>query len=98
MLDNEEKKIINIEGEMYQNDQKGIEQLDGFEHFEKSYILKYYPKYNIIRTIILYGGEENRLPIGKISFILNIKGEILLNIEAPKLFIEAFKNIFDYWS
>ncbi len=98
LLDDIEKEIINIEGEMYKNAKKGIEQLNGFEYFEKSYILKYYPAYEIIRTVILYGGENNTLPIGKISFILNRQGEILLNIKAPKLFIESFKNIFDYWS
>jgi len=98
LLDNREKEIINIEGEMYKNAKQGIEQLNGFEYFEKSYILKYYPKYEIVRTVILYGGDDNRLPIGKISFVLNTKGEILLNIKAPKLFIESFKNIFDYWS
>jgi hypothetical protein len=54
--------------------------------------------YNIKRTVILYGGNKDKKPIGKISFILNTQGEILLNIKAPKLFIEAFKNIFDYWS
>jgi len=98
LLDEVEKEIINIEGEMYQNAKNGLEQLDGFDSFEKYYISKYYPKYNITRTVILYGGEKSKKPIGKISFILNTKGEILLNIKAPKLFIEAFKNIFDYWS
>ncbi len=98
LLDNIQKKIINIEGEMYQNAENGIKQLDGFDTFEKHYILKYYPKYSIARTVILYGGDDNRLPIGKISFVLNTQGKILLNIKAPKLFIEAFKNIFDYWS
>jgi hypothetical protein len=98
LLDDIEKEIINIEGEMYQNAQNGIKQLDGFDSFEKYYILKYYPKYNITRTVILYGGDKNKEPIGKISFILNTRGEILLNVEAPKLFIEAFKNICHYWS
>jgi len=98
LLDEKEKEIINIEGEMYQNAQNGIKQLEGFDTFEKYYISKFYPKYDIKRTVILYGGDNNNLPIGKISFILNIQGEILLNIEAPKLFTQAFKNIFDYWS
>jgi hypothetical protein len=98
LLDDTQKEIINIEGEMYQNVKNGIKQLDGFVTFEKYYISKYYPKYNITRTVILYGGDDNKRPIGKISFILNTQGEILLNIEAPKLFIKAFKNIFDYWS
>ena len=98
LLDDIEKEIINIEGEMYQNAQNGIKQLDGFDSFEKYYISKYYPKYNITRTVILYGGNKNKEPIGKISFILNTRGEILLNVEAPKLFIEAFKNICHYWS
>ncbi len=98
LLDKKQKEIINIEGEMYKNAENGIRQLDGFDSFEKYYISKYYPKYDIIRTVVLYGGEEGEKPIGKISFTLDTKGKILLNIKAPKLFIESFKNIFDYWS
>jgi len=97
LKDEEEKLIINIEGEMYKNAQNGIEQLKGFDAFEKLYISNYYPEYDITRTVVLYGSENIEKPIGKISFILTTKGKILISIKAPSLFKKSFKNILSYW-
>lgn len=95
--DEEEKLIINIEGEMYKNAKAGITQLEGFDAFEELYISKYYPEYNITRTVVLYGSEDIRKPIGKISFILTTQGKMLISIEAPVLFKKSFNNILSYW-
>ena len=97
LKDEEEKLIINIEGEMYENAQNGIKQLKGFDAFEKLYISNYYPEYDITRTVVLYGSEDIEKPIGKISFILTTKGKILISIKAPSLFKKSFKNILSYW-
>lgn len=97
LKDDEEKLIINIEGEMYKNATLGIEQLKGFDAFEKHYISEYYPSFDITRTVVLYGSDDTKKPIGKISFVLTTKGKILINIKAPKLFKDSFSNIFDYW-
>lgn len=97
-MDNFEKLVINIEGEMYQNASAGIKQLDGFALFEKVYITKYYPKYKIERTVVLYGSDDTKKPIGKISFVLNSKGKILISLTAPTIFKKSFNNIVDYWS
>lgn len=97
LKDEKEELIINIEGEMYKNSLLGIKQLEGFDAFEEEYISKYYPSFNISRTVVLYGSQDTKKPIGQISFILTTHGTILTNIKAPKLFIESFKNIFDYW-
>jgi len=97
LTDKEESQIINIEGEMYQNAEAGIAQLEGFDAFEELYISKYYPQFDIIRTVVLYGSQDTKNPIGKISFILTTDGKILISTDAPKLFHKSFKNIFDYW-
>ena len=97
LKDEEEKLIINIEGEMYKNSKVGIEQLKGFDAFEELYISHYYPNYNIQRTVVLYGSEDRKKPIGKISFVLTTQGKILISATAPKLFITSFKNILSYW-
>jgi len=97
LKDEDEKLIINIEGEMYQNAEAGIEQLKGFDAFEELYISNYYPDYNITRTVVLYGSEDIKKPIGKISFVLTTKGKILISIEAPNLFKKSFANILSYW-
>ncbi len=98
LKDEEEKLIINIEGEMYKNAEAGVIQLEGFDAFEKLYISKYYPKYDITRTVVLYGSEDTQTPIGKISFILTTQGKILISVTAPILFKKSFKNIFSYWN
>ena len=97
LKDEEEKLIINIEGEMYKNSEVGIKQLESFNAFEELYISNYYPNYDITRTVVLYGSQEVKKPIGKISFILTTKGKILISIKAPTLFKKSFDNILSYW-
>ncbi len=97
LKDEEEKLIINIEGEMYKNADAGILQLEGFNAFEELYISKYYPDYDITRTVVLYGSKSTTKPIGKISFILTTEGKILISITAPILFKKSFANILSYW-
>ena len=76
----------------------GIKQLNGFTAFEKFYITKYYPKYKIERTVVLYGSNDTKKPIGKISFTLNSKGKILISVKAPRVFKTSFNNIIDFWN
>ena len=82
---------------MYKNSKVGIEQLKGFDAFEELYISHYYPNYNIQRTVVLYGSEDRKKPIGKISFLLTTQGKILISATAPKLFMTSFENILSYW-
>ncbi len=97
LLDTDKKEIINVEGEMYQNAEAGITQLDTFEYFETLYIKKYYPKHKITRTVVLYGGNEQKKPVGKISFVLTTAGKLLISITAPNLLKKSIKNILSYW-
>jgi hypothetical protein len=90
-------EIINIEGKKYQFRQDGIEELKNFDDIEKSYITKYYPKYKIIRTVVLYGGTEKKVVEIEVSFLLNKNGDLVLGIKAPELFKEAIKNLLDFW-
>jgi pantothenate kinase-related protein Tda10 len=58
---------------MYKNSKLGIKQLEGFDAFENDYISKYYPLFDITRTVVLYGSDDIKNPIGKISFCINCK-------------------------
>ena len=82
---------------MFDNANKGILQLDGFDLFEKLYIKKYYPGYSIIRTVVLFGSNASQSPVGKISLLLNDGGDILLSTTAPSLFVNSLNNFRDYW-
>lgn len=98
LIDFSKTEIINIEGKKYQFRQKGIEELKTFEAIEKNYIKKYYPRFRITRTVVLYGSKEKRIIEIEVGFLLNERGELVLGIKAPELFKEAIKNLIDFWS
>lgn len=90
-------EIINIEGKKYEFKHKAIEELNNFEEIEQRYIKKYYPQYKIIRTVVLYGGYERKIIEVEIAFLLNKRGDLVLGIKPPELFIDAIKNLIDFW-
>ena len=98
MIDFGRSEVINVEGKKYQFRQNGIKELKSFGDIEKIYIKKYYPKYKIIRTVVLYGGTEKKVVEIEIGFLLNENGDLVLGIKAPALFKEAIKNLLDFWS
>jgi len=98
IIDFTRSEIINIEGKKYQFKQNGIEELDNFSDIESIYIKKYYPKFKIIRTVVLYGGTKKVVIEVEVGFLLNEKGDLVLGIKAPKIFREAIKNLLDFWS
>jgi len=98
LIDFGRSEVINVEGKKYQFRQNGITELKSFGDIEKTYIKKYYPKYKIIRTVVLYGGTEKKVVEIKVGFLLNENGDLVLGIKAPALFREAIKNLLDFWS
>ena len=98
LIDFGRSEVINIEGKKYQFRQNGIEELKNFGDIEKSYITKYYPKFKITRTVVLYGGTEKKIVEIAVGFLLNENGDLVLGIKAPELFRDAIKNLLDFWS
>jgi hypothetical protein len=98
LIDFSRSEIINVEGKKYQFRKNGVKELKSFGDIEKIYIKKHYPKYRIIRTVVLYGGTKKKVVEIKVGFLLNKNGDLILGIKAPKLFEEAIKNLLDYWS
>jgi hypothetical protein len=98
LIDFGRSEIINVEGKTYKFRQQGIDDLKNYDDIEKIYISKYYPKFKIIRTVVLYGGTETIVIEIEIGFLLNKNGELVLGIKAPELFKEAIKNLLDFWS
>ena len=85
--DEETKTIFICEGEMFSNYKKGIEQLEGFDLFINLYIKKYFPKYKIIKSIILSDAISNKC-FDKTIFQLNTNGKIVHSNSLPKKIIE----------
>lgn len=97
LLDIKESESITIEGKKYENMLRGIEELNGYDAFEELYLKKYYPKYKIVRTVVLYGSAEQRIMRVEVGFLLNKYGKLVLGIRAPKLFTRAINNLLSYW-
>lgn len=97
LIDVERLQVLNIEGKTYQNRLKGIQQLNNYNAIENKYIKPNYPSYKIIRTVVIYGSQNNEIIEVEIGFMLNELGKIILGIQAPTLFKEAVKNLLDYW-
>ena len=98
LLDIKETKAITIEGKKYEFRQNGINELAGYDAFDKMYLKKYYPKFKIVRTVVLYGSEVEKIVEIQIGFLLNAKGKLVLGIKAPNLFKRAIKNLLDFWN
>jgi len=97
LIDFDRNEIINIEGKKYSFRKKGISGLANYNFIEKNYILKYYPKFKIIRTVVLTGSNEEKIIEIEVGFLLNQNGKLVLGIKAPDLFKEAIKNLIDFW-
>ncbi|MGN0033324.1 MAG: hypothetical protein ACI358_06065 [Candidatus Limimorpha sp.] len=98
LLDIKENEAITIEGKKYEFRQNGINELAGYKAFDTLYLKKYYPKFKIVRTVVLYGSEAETIAEIQVGFLLNQNGKLVLGIKAPNLFKRAIKNLLDYWN
>lgn len=97
LIDFGRNEVINIEGKKYSFRKNGIAELNNYDFIEVNYILKYYPKFKIIRTVVLYGSKEEKIIEVEVGFLLNENGQLILGIKAPEIFKEAVKNLLDFW-
>lgn len=98
LLDIDEKEAITIEGKKYEFRQNGIEELNNYDSFDNMYLKPHYGSYKIIRTVVLYGSQMDRITEVQVGFLLNENGKLILGIRAPKLFTRAINNLLDYWN
>jgi hypothetical protein len=97
LIDFGRNEVINVEGKKYAFRMNGISELNNYDFIEKNYILKHYPKFKIIRTVVLYGSKEEKIIEIEVGFMLNENGKLILGVKAPPLFNEAIKNLLDFW-
>lgn len=97
LIDFDRSEVVNVEGKKYTFRKNGIEELKNYDFIEKNYILKHYPKFKIVRTVVLYGSKEEEIIEIEVGFLLNENGKLILGIKAPELFKEAIKNLLDFW-
>lgn len=97
LIDIDNSEAINIEGKTYINIEKGLKELNNYHSFEKEYLLKYYNKFKIVRTLVVYGSNKETIAEIQVGFLLNENGKMILGIKPPKLFKKAIVNLLDYW-
>jgi hypothetical protein len=98
LIDFDRTEIINVEGKKYKFKQQGINELNNYDYIEENYIKKHYPKFDIIRTVVLYGSNNEEIIELQVGFLLNEKGKLILGVQAPEIFKKAIKNLIDFWS
>jgi hypothetical protein len=98
LIDFGRSEVINVEGKKYAYRKNGIAELGNYDYIEKNYILKHYPKFKILRTVVLYGSTAQEIIEIEIGFLLNENGQLILGVKAPKLFKDAIKNLLDFWN
>jgi hypothetical protein len=98
LIDFGRSEVINVEGKKYAFRKNGISELGNYDYIEKNYILKHYPKFKILRTVVLYGSTEEKIIEIEIGFLLNENGQLILGVKAPKLFKDAITNLLDFWN
>ena len=97
LLDVDENQVITIEGKKYENRSKGIEELNNYDAFDKLYVKPNYRNFTIVRTVVLYGSNEELIAEIEVGFLLNERGKLVLGVKAPALFRKAINNLLDYW-
>lgn len=98
LIDFGRSEVINVEGKKYAFRKNGITELGNYNYIEKNYILKHYPKFKILRTVVLYGSTKEEIIEIEIGFLLNENGQLILGVKAPKLFKDAITNLLDFWN
>ncbi len=96
LLDVERLEIINVEWKTYENRLQWIKELDNYDPIENFFIKPSYPKYKIIRTVVVYWSCKEEIVEIEIWFMLNEQWKLILWIKAPDLFREAVKNVLDF--
>jgi hypothetical protein len=75
----------------------GLRTLENYGDIEELYIEKFYPAYEIKRSLVLFGGEDDSASVSEISVLLNQSGQVILGSDAPELIKEAFKRLDEHW-
>ena len=89
--DPSDKTILIIEGKKHNKLADGLNALEQYGPIENEYICPHYPSCKVERWVTLYGGNLNTVPEEKVLLLVNKKGNLILNDNAPN----CIKRIFE---
>ena len=93
LWDRQRQEIINIEGKKFKNRKAGIKQLANYDAIESGYMREHYGSCPIIRTVVVYGGQQTAIAEPELGFLLNAHGTLVLGKKPPQIFVEAIDNL-----
>lgn len=98
LLDIKSQESILVEGKQYTHRKRGIKELNNYDSFTNCYLNEYYPKFKVVKTLVLFGGKKEKIIEVEVGFLLNEEGKLVLGIKAPNLFKQAIENLLNYWA
>lgn len=90
--DAESNYIILVEGKKISTLQAGIDEIENYDSIEIEFIKPNYPDCRIYRCVSIFGGSLTTLPHPKVILYLSESGRVIVNPDAPKCVLDAFKS------
>lgn len=85
------KNIILVEGKKLSTLQAGLDEIENYDSIETEFIKPHYKGCQIYRYVSIFGGNESSLPHPKVILYLSETGRVILNPNAPKCILNAFR-------
>lgn len=90
--DPDSKYIILVEGKKLSTLKAGLQEIKNYDSIELEFIKPYYDDCQIYRCISIFGGDFICLPNPKVILYLSETGRVIVNPDAPKCLIDAFRK------
>ena len=91
LYDEKSNYIILVEGKKLSTLDAGLKEIENYDSIEEQFIMPHYENCTIYRCLSIFGGNLNRLPDPKVILYLSDSGKVIINPNAPKCIIDAFK-------
>lgn len=86
------KYVILVEGKKLSTLQTGLDEIEDYDSIEIEFIKPYYKDCRIYRCVSIFGGDRTSLPHPKVILYLSETGRVIINPNAPKCILDAFKS------
>ncbi len=84
--------VILVEGKKLSTLQAGIDEIEDYDSIEIEFIKPHYKGCQIYRCVSIFGGNLKSLPHPKVVLYLSETGKVIINPNAPKCIIDAFRK------
>lgn len=85
------KYVVLVEGKKLSTLQAGIDEIEDYDSIEIEFIKPHYKDCQIYRCVSIFGGNLTSLPHPKVVLYLSKTGRVIINPDAPKCILDAFR-------